>query len=197
MANTTKNLEDRLFGTLDKVKDRVSKVHENLLMVSNETVEDTLKAGAEWQKVLVASIKKGEKLLEAQQDLAFEALEGIKNIHLENVKRFRHLVKDEQPIEAKKVSAKVKETKKVVIETVKAAEETAQKVQKKITDLKTINGIGPKLEEILNEAGIQSLGDLVTTPLEKLNDVLEAAGPRYKAFSPEDWKKQATDLLKA
>lgn len=145
----------------------------------------------------------------AQQDLAFEALEGVKAIHLENVKRFRELVKEEkvEKLAKKKVKAvekKAKAIEKPAKKVVKAAEKKAKTIEKKIEtasekiiDLKTINGIGPKLEEILKQAGITSVNDLLTTSVKKVEAILEAAGPRYKSFSPKEWKIQAEKLIKA
>jgi large subunit ribosomal protein L27 len=64
---------------------------------------------------------------------------------------------------------------------------------KKITsnDLKFIEGIGPKIEGLLNDAGINSWKDLSVAPVEKLQSVLEEAGSRYKLHDPTTWSKQA------
>jgi predicted flap endonuclease-1-like 5' DNA nuclease len=196
MTNTSKNLEKRVFGTLDKIKNQIANANQTLLKVSDETVDGALKAGKEWQKVLNRTIKKGEKLLEAQQDLAFEALEGIKEIHLENRKRFRELIREEKA--AVKKTAEKAGTKAAAA--VAAAKEVAQEMpkaatQKELTDLKVIKGIGPKLEEILNENGVASIQDIEKAPLKRLQEILEKAGPRYKGFDPQDWKKQAKELV--
>lgn len=64
---------------------------------------------------------------------------------------------------------------------------------KKITsnDLKFIEGIGPKIEGLLNDAGINTWKDLSEAPVEKLQSVLEEAGSRYKLHDPTTWSKQA------
>jgi large subunit ribosomal protein L27 len=58
-------------------------------------------------------------------------------------------------------------------------------------DLKFIEGIGPKIEGLLNDAGINSWKDLADAPIEKLQSVLEEAGARYKLHDPTTWSKQA------
>ncbi|MTB50641.1 helix-hairpin-helix domain-containing protein [Lewinella sp. W8] len=58
-------------------------------------------------------------------------------------------------------------------------------------DLKIIEGIGPKIEGVLKDAGIDSLATLAATNADRLRDVLEAAGSRYKSHNPESWPEQA------
>ncbi len=60
-----------------------------------------------------------------------------------------------------------------------------------IDDLTKIEGIGPKISQILNEAGIVSFSDLEATEQETLGRLLEKAGPRYKMHNPETWPQQA------
>jgi len=58
-------------------------------------------------------------------------------------------------------------------------------------DLKKIEGIGPKIAEILGEAGISTFAELAKADVEKLKEVLEAAGSRYKSKNPSSWPAQA------
>jgi predicted flap endonuclease-1-like 5' DNA nuclease len=61
----------------------------------------------------------------------------------------------------------------------------------KPNDLKAIEGIGPKIEELLINAGIKTWDDLSDTPANKLKDILNAAGERYKLADPTTWPAQA------
>jgi len=61
-------------------------------------------------------------------------------------------------------------------------------------DLKKIEGIGPKLEEVFNAAGINTYADLASASLEKLNKILEEAGSRYASKDPAPWIEQAKEL---
>ncbi len=59
------------------------------------------------------------------------------------------------------------------------------------TNLEVIEGIGPKIKEILNGAGIYDFRTLATTPEYRLRDILSAAGPIYAAHDPGSWNEQA------
>jgi large subunit ribosomal protein L27 len=58
-------------------------------------------------------------------------------------------------------------------------------------DLKKVEGIGPKIESLLNEAGIFTFIQLSSTDPDKIREILEAAGPRYRIHDPATWPKQA------
>jgi small subunit ribosomal protein S1 len=58
-------------------------------------------------------------------------------------------------------------------------------------DFKKIEGIGPKIAELLNNADINTFSDLATASLDKIQEVLDAAGSRYKMHDPTTWPDQA------
>jgi len=58
-------------------------------------------------------------------------------------------------------------------------------------DLKKIEGIGPKIEGLLNEGGFLTFAALADGPTEKIQDILDAAGPRYRIHKPATWSEQA------
>lgn len=58
-------------------------------------------------------------------------------------------------------------------------------------DLKRIEGIGPKIEGVLNAAGIQTWATLASTEPGKLKEILENAGGRFRMHSPYTWPLQA------
>jgi predicted flap endonuclease-1-like 5' DNA nuclease/glutathione synthase/RimK-type ligase-like ATP-grasp enzyme len=58
-------------------------------------------------------------------------------------------------------------------------------------DLKKIEGIGPKIEELLNGAGIMTFVQLSLTPQQKLQEVLDSAGKRFAMHDPTSWTLQA------
>ena len=79
-----------------------------------------------------------------------------------------------------------------------AAEKVATKVPTTSIakdNLKTINGIGPKMESLLNEAGITTFVQLANASQESLAAILEAAGPRYNLFDTSTWNAQALEAL--
>lgn len=91
----------------------------------------------------------------------------------------------EKPAEAKKTEAKA-DTKKA-----EAKAETKKTETKKADDLTVIEGVGPKISEVLSNAGIKSFADLAKAKVEKLNEILSEAGPAYASHNPETWPEQA------
>ena len=64
---------------------------------------------------------------------------------------------------------------------------------KKITqnDLTVVEGIGPKIQQLLHDNGISTWQVLSETPVEKLKQILEDAGDRFRIHNPSSWPKQA------
>ncbi len=58
-------------------------------------------------------------------------------------------------------------------------------------DLKVIEGVGPKIEELLHEGGFKTWADLANAPVDQVQAILDAAGPRYRVHDPATWAKQA------
>jgi predicted flap endonuclease-1-like 5' DNA nuclease/cell division protein FtsB len=58
-------------------------------------------------------------------------------------------------------------------------------------DLKVIEGIGPKIEQLLFSKGITTYGQLAATSVQQLKDILAEAGPRYSMHDPGTWSAQA------
>ena len=60
-----------------------------------------------------------------------------------------------------------------------------------LDDLKLIEGVGPKIEKLLIEAGIDSWWALSETKVPRIRQILEAAGPRFRLADPSTWPRQA------
>lgn len=58
-------------------------------------------------------------------------------------------------------------------------------------DFKKIEGIGPKIEELLNKAGITTFEQLMECSSTTIKDLLDAAGPQYRMHNPDTWPHQA------
>ena len=58
-------------------------------------------------------------------------------------------------------------------------------------DLKKIEGIGPKIEELLNNDGIYTYKELDAAAVDRIKSVLIAAGPNYAVHDPSTWGEQA------
>ncbi len=61
----------------------------------------------------------------------------------------------------------------------------------KSDDLQKVEGIGPKIANVLIENGILDLEDLTDAPVERLREILRAAGSRYAMVDPGTWPEQA------
>ncbi len=71
----------------------------------------------------------------------------------------------------------------------KAPAKKAAKV--KGDDLKKIEGVGPKIAGLLNEAGINTFADLSKASEKQLADVLQEAGARFRLAKSDTWAEQA------
>jgi large subunit ribosomal protein L27 len=67
----------------------------------------------------------------------------------------------------------------------------AAKKEPKLNDLKIIEGVGPKIEQLLKEGGINTWEDLANASMDQLKEILDAAGPRYQIHDPSTWPAQA------
>lgn len=87
--------------------------------------------------------------------------------------------KAEKPVAAPKAAAKVE------------AKPTApKKAASTKDDLKIVEGIGPKIEELLNAAGITTFTDLSNSNTEALKAILAGGGKRYMIHNPSTWVQQ-------
>jgi large subunit ribosomal protein L20 len=58
-------------------------------------------------------------------------------------------------------------------------------------DLAIIEGIGPKIAELLNNAGITTFAQLADTESAKIEEIMDAAGSRFKVHDATTWPQQA------
>ncbi len=97
-------------------------------------------------------------------------------------------VKDETPApkaESKKAATPAPKTE--------ANDAPAKKSTKKIKpdDLKIVEGVGPKIEELLKADGITTLEIMGDTSADRIKEILSAAGSRYQMHDPTTWPAQA------
>lgn len=66
-------------------------------------------------------------------------------------------------------------------------------IGKKVTynDLKAIEGVGPKIAEIFNAAGVKTWKGMAETTAAKAKSILKEAGDRYTIHNPGTWARQA------
>jgi predicted flap endonuclease-1-like 5' DNA nuclease len=85
----------------------------------------------------------------------------------------------------KKAAAKKSSTKKTT------AKKSSTKKSENKDDLKKIEGIGPKIAGLLNDAGINTFADLSKASEKQLADVLQEAGARFRLAKHDTWQEQA------
>jgi large subunit ribosomal protein L27 len=90
---------------------------------------------------------------------------------------------------APKVEAPTVET--VAAPVVEKAAPVAKAATGKADDLKKVEGIGPKIEQLLHDKGILTFNDLAAASVESVRAILAEAGPRYTIHDPGTWGKQA------
>ena len=102
----------------------------------------------------------------------------------------------ETPAEVETVASSVEEEVAETVAEAPAAEvkepkAKASKAKSTGDDLKIIEGIGPKIEEILHEAGINSFAALAAKGAEEIREILLTHGSRFKMFDPTTWPEQS------
>ena len=97
-----------------------------------------------------------------------------------NVAKAKKTVKAKATAQAETAKKKVAKVKKEVKATTK-------------DDLKLIKGIGPKLEQLFNENGIETFAQLAKASEAKIKSILEKAGPVFKNVNFLDWVKEAQE----
>lgn len=58
-------------------------------------------------------------------------------------------------------------------------------------DLTVVEGIGPKINELFNNAGVITFAQLAKQTVPQMQKVLDDAGARYKLAKPGTWAQQA------
>lgn len=98
-----------------------------------------------------------------------------------------------EKVVAKKAAPANKAVKATTVKatTKKVATKKATVVKSEKDNLKKIEGIGPKIETMFNEAGITTWSVLSKTKITALKAILAAGGSRYKMHNPSSWPAQA------
>ena len=91
----------------------------------------------------------------------------------------------EKPIKKAEVISEVKAESKVA---------APEKTEAKGDDLTKLEGVGPKLAEILAEGGFTTYASIASASVEDVQKILEAAGSRYASKDPAPWIEQAKGL---
>jgi predicted flap endonuclease-1-like 5' DNA nuclease len=92
---------------------------------------------------------------------------------------------EETPVPPLSVVEEVKRPEKITIATEVLGKRVAQ------DDLKIIEGIGPKIEELIHADGIKTWKQLAESSAETLKEILSRAGERFVMHDPQTWPRQS------
>ncbi|MFD2521705.1 DivIVA domain-containing protein [Emticicia soli] len=95
---------------------------------------------------------------------------------------------EEGPVEEQE-APQVFEEEPVAAEPQTEEEEAVQ--ERESDELEVIEGIGPKIAMLLYDSGIFTFNDLASTPVARIREILENAGPAYAMHDPSTWVEQA------
>ena len=90
-----------------------------------------------------------------------------------------------------KAPAKPKAEKKVAAPKAEKVVAAPKAVASTKDNLKRIEGIGPKIEELLNAANILTFKDLAAAKADKVKTILEGGGKRFQMHDPTSWAAQS------
>lgn len=82
-------------------------------------------------------------------------------------------------------------SKKITVENKPTSQALDQINNSQSDNLKKVEGIGPKIERLLNDAGITTFSQLHQSQYDELKAILHEAGARYKMHDPKTWSQQA------
>jgi predicted flap endonuclease-1-like 5' DNA nuclease len=72
-----------------------------------------------------------------------------------------------------------------------SAAKAAGFVLKNANDLTVIEGIGPKINELFNNAGLKTFAQVATATVPQMRKILDDGGPRFRIANPSTWAQQA------
>lgn len=200
------------------VKGTVKGIHQYNIETAEEIIDATVDGGKLVQDFIAKSLKNGVDFFGQQQNITLTTLENLKKQY--GTPEFKFRLKELFNFDfgfsggaavTKKATAKTKAAKSVAKKAVTTAKAktTTKKVTAKVTkpvakkvavkttakaaknNLRTIEGIGPKIEGLLNAGGIFTFQQLADAPQATLKAILAAAGSRYQMHNPATWNQQA------
>ena len=130
------------------------------------------------------AITEGKPKSEAEANPISEAAELMKDAFEDAIDTAKAVA----AVMGDKVEEMVSEVKEIVEDVV--AEISDEKLMES-DDLKAVEGIGPKIEEILNKGGLRTYQQLAEASVDQIKAMLTAAGGRYASHNPSTWPRQA------
>lgn len=194
---------DIVFDTLESIKDQYdfgTVRFKKLIGWNDKTLNN-------WKKNARKNLKELRKNAEETvTDIRKTAEETVENFQVElgvrakavpapvaatkSTKATKKVVKRAAKKATKKVTAKKAAVKRV------AKKVTAEKIVATATGLKAVDGIGPKMEQVLAAGGIKTINGLAKASVKRVENVIAKSGSNFRAINPESWIAQAKKMAK-
>lgn len=126
------------------------------------------------EQVAVGVVESAKGVVENVKEVVENVVENVKEVVEDVVENVEDKVEDLEDVVEDKAEDVVEDVKEIVKD-----------------NLTKIEGIGPKIASLLNDANIHSFKDLSEATVEALQEVLDNAGSRYRVHNPGTWAKQA------
>lgn len=167
-------------------------------VIGNPLVKKAEKMIQKFQKEVSENplVKKADKISDKIKKEANETIEELKAKATKISEDVKDKLEDFTDEANEKVDAYVSGKEKAPKK--KTKKEVAKKtvVSDKKDDLKVIKGIGPKMEQILNDNNINSYAVLAKTTVEDLNKILTKSGVNVNRYNTSDWTAAAIIIVK-
>ena len=205
-VDTAENIKGQLETSTERLKDLVGydpkmiekakkMVAKNPLAKKADDVATKLKKEVEENPLVKKAEKMTAKLKKQISETIEDVKEKVEDYTEDVVKGAPKKKKASKKVVAKKTTekkpaAKKPATKKVVEKKAVAKVAPVKKATSK-DDLKAVKGIGPKMETVLNAAGITSFEDLAKQTEKNLEKILTDADMNPKMYDLSTWASQA------
>ena len=139
---------------------------------------------------LNALLKAKPKVVEVIKEVPVEIIKEVEVVKEIDFEALALMMTDIEQEEVSKSVVREDKTRGEAKE-INRIEHEAREVKISKDDLKKIEGVGPKIEALLNDAGINTWRKLSETKKQEIQKILDAAGKRYSIHDPSTWPKQA------
>ena len=130
-----------------------------------------------------------DQVEEVVEETVEEVAEAAEEVAEEVETAVEEVVEEAAPEVEAAVEEVVEEAAPEVVEEAPAEEAPAAEVE--ADDLTKIEGVGPKIKELLINAGLPTFAAVAAATPEQIKEILTNAGSRYARHNPGTWPKQA------
>lgn len=186
VPNTGKKLKSRL---------EASQKENTTLQQQNSELQASLKSAQEENTRLSQQVAEAQSAVEAAA--ATPEAEALDAAPVEEAATVEDTTAGKQQVGGDAAAPAQDTLEQVAAEAVPVAAESSAAAPAADEDLTRINGVGPKLAEAMQAAGINTYAQIAGMTEDELNERLAATGVRYVKASVKSWPEQARFAAKA